>query len=238
MNNREPIIRSEADSGLAAFMTKVYMWMSVALVITGVVAYYVSTNEALIEAIIVNRIMFWALIISEVALVWYLSANIHKMSSGNATAMFMVYAALNGATLSIIFLIYTMGSIANTFFITAGTFAVMSAYGYFTKSDLTKWGNILFMALIGVIIASVVNVFMGSGLLYWIITYVGVLVFTGLIAYDTQKLKNIYNGIMTTKSDEVIEIQDKSAIMGALSLYLDFINLFLLLLRFFGGGRD
>lgn len=236
--NSNPIIRNETKSGLAEFMTKTYAWMSAALVLTGFVAYFVAGSPELIEAIIVNRFMFYGIIISELALVWYLTANIHKMTVNGALTMFLVYAGLNGATFSVIFLVYTASSIATTFFVTAGTFAVMSAYGYFTKKDLTSWGNILFMGLIGIVIASVVNWFLKSEMLYWVVTYIGVLVFTGLIAYDTQKIKNMYSGIITTKDDEMLETQSKSSIMGALMLYLDFVNLFLLLLRFFGGRKD
>ncbi|GLB49070.1 Bax inhibitor-1/YccA family protein [Neptunitalea lumnitzerae] len=236
--NNNPIIRNEVDKGLAAFMTKTYAWMALALIVTGLVSFVVVSSPQLIEAIIVNRFMFYALLISEVALVWYLSSRLHTMTGAGATIMFLVYAALNGATLAVIFLVYTMSSIASTFFITAGTFAVMSAYGYFTKKDLSSWGNLLFMGLIGIIIASLANWFMQSEMLYWIITYVGVFIFVGLIAYDTQKIKNMYAGIITTDEDEVLEVQNKSAIMGALMLYLDFINLFLLLLRIFGGRRN
>ncbi len=155
------------------------------------------------------------------------------MSTTTAIAAFMGYAVLNGLTLSLIFLIYTFSSIALTFFVTAGTFAVMSIYGYVTKTDLTKIGKILMMLLVGIIIASIVNMFLKSPMIYWITTYIGVAVFVGLIAYDTQKIKNYF---LELNGDE--SLMGRMAIMGALTLYLDFINLFLFLLRLFGGGRS
>lgn len=155
------------------------------------------------------------------------------MSTTTAIAAFMGYAVLNGLTLSLIFLIYTFSSIALTFFVTAGTFAVMSIYGYVTKTDLTKIGKIMMMLLVGIIIASLVNLFLKSPMIYWITTYVGVAVFVGLIAYDTQKIKNYF---LELNGDE--SLMGRMAIMGALTLYLDFINLFLFLLRLFGGGRS
>nr|WP_260255068.1 Bax inhibitor-1/YccA family protein [Elizabethkingia meningoseptica] len=214
-------------------MSKVYGWMSLALVVTGVIAYLVAGSETLISAIIANKLLFYGLIFAELGLVLWLSARIAKMSTTTAIAAFMGYAVLNGLTLSLIFLIYTFSSIALTFFVTAGTFAVMSIYGYVTKSDLTKIGKILMMLLVGIIIASVVNLFLKSPMIYWITTYVGVAVFVGLIAYDTQKIKNYF---LEVGGDE--SLIGKMAIMGALTLYLDFINLFLFLLRLFGGGRS
>nr|WP_260256221.1 Bax inhibitor-1/YccA family protein [Elizabethkingia meningoseptica] len=214
-------------------MSKVYGWMSLALVVTGVIAYLVAGSETLISAIIANKLLFYGLIFAELGLVLWLSARIAKMSTTTAIAAFMGYAVLNGVTLSLIFLMYTPISIFSTFFITAGTFAVMSIYGYVTKSDLTKIGKILMMLLVGIIIASVVNFFLKSSILYWITTYIGVAVFVGLIAYDTQKIKNFFLEIEGNES-----LISKMAIMGALTLYLDFINLFLFLLRLFGGGRS
>nr|WP_275149522.1 Bax inhibitor-1/YccA family protein [Elizabethkingia meningoseptica] len=214
-------------------MSKVYGWMSLALVVTGVIAYLVAGSETLISAIIANKLLFYGLIFAELGLVLWLSARIAKMSTTTAIAAFMGYAVLNGLTLSLIFLIYTFSSIALTFFVTAGTFAVMSIYGYVTKSDLTKIGKILMMLLVGIIIASIVNLFLKSPMIYWITTYIGVAVFVGLIAYDTQKIKNYF---LEVGGDE--SLIGKMAIMGALTLYLDFINLFLFLLRLFGGGRS
>lgn len=211
------------------FMTKVYGWMAAALLITGFVALFTAATPAIIGLIFSNSLVFWGLFIAEIFLVGYLSARIESMSTSTATAIFLGYAALNGLTMSAIFLIYTAGSIASTFFVTAGTFAIMSVYGYFTKTDLTKMGNLLFMALIGVVIASVVNFFLQSEALYWVTTYIGVVVFVGLTAYDTQKVKEM---------NMIGEDDRKGAIIGALTLYLDFINLFLLLLRILGGRRD
>nr|WP_236709677.1 Bax inhibitor-1/YccA family protein [Elizabethkingia ursingii] len=214
-------------------MSKVYGWMSLALVVTGLIAYLVAGSETLITAIIANKLLFYGLIIAEFGLVIWLSARITKMSTTTAIAAFMGYAVLNGLTLSLIFLIYTFSSIALTFFVTAGTFAVMSVYGYVTKTDLTKIGKIMMMLLVGIIIASLVNLFLKSPMIYWITTYVGVAVFVGLIAYDTQKIKNYF---LELNGDE--SLMGRMAIMGALTLYLDFINLFLFLLRLFGGGRS
>jgi FtsH-binding integral membrane protein len=173
------------------------------------------------------------LIIAELGLVIALSAAINRLSSSTALFMFMAYAFLNGLTLSAIFLVYTRASIANTFFVTAGTFGVMSVYGYTTKRDLTSWGSFLMMGLIGVIIGSFVNIFFSSPMIYYLITYAGIIVFVGLTAYDAQKIKEMaYAGFAGE------EMERKGAVIGALRLYLDFINLFLLLLRIFGGRRD
>jgi uncharacterized protein len=227
--SRSTTTLSQAEAETQRFMTKVYGWMSAALAVTGFVAIYVASTPSLVEIIFGNRILFWGLIIGEIFMVGAMVGWVQKMSANTATLLFFGYAMVNGLTLSSIFLIYTAGSIASTFFITAGTFGVMSFYGYTTKSDLTKWKNILFMGLIGLIIASIVNIFMKSTMLYWITTYAGVLIFVGLTAYDTQKIKN-----MNIIGNEGTEEDHKEAIMGALSLYLDFINLFLYLLRIFG----
>ena len=222
----------DISQSIAVYLTKVYNWMAVALLVTGLVAYFTAGSEQLIQAIVGNRILFFGLIIGEIALVGYISARIQKISSYNATLLFLLYAVLNGLTLAVIFLIYTSESISSTFIITAGTFGTMSLYGYYTKKDLTKIGNLAFMALIGIIIASVVNMFMNSEMMSWIISYLGVAIFVALTAYDTQKLKRIaMNGFENEESME------KSAILGALTLYLDFINLFLFLLRIFGNRK-
>ncbi|MBK7443020.1 MAG: Bax inhibitor-1/YccA family protein [Bacteroidetes bacterium] len=213
----------------ARFMTRVYTWMAFALTITGAIAYIVAGTPSLVYAIVSNQLLFFGLIIAEIVLVGYLATAVAKMSAQRATALFIGYAVLNGLTLSVIFLAYTLGSIASTFFVTAGTFGIMSAYGYFTKKDLTSMGNLLMMALLGLIIASVVNIFLKSEMLYWIATYAGILIFVGLTAYDTQKIKN-----MNIIGNEGTEEDRKEAVMGALILYLDFINLFLMLLRLFG----
>ncbi len=216
----------------AAFMSKVYTWMSGGLAITGLIAMWVASQPDLMYSIVSNQILFFGLIIGEIFLVGYLMARINKMSAQTAGIIFTGYAALNGLTLSVVFLAYTSASIASTFFVTAGTFAIMSIYGYYTKKDLTSWGNLLFMALIGIIIASVVNFFMQSEMMYWLITYAGVFIFVGLTAYDTQKIKR-----MSTATEIGSEEESKGAIVGALMLYLDFINLFLLLLRILGDRK-
>ncbi|MEN8188117.1 MAG: Bax inhibitor-1/YccA family protein [Bacteroidota bacterium] len=227
--NQNPI---EISQSIPAYLTKVYNWMAVALLVTGLVAYFTAGSEMLIQVIIGNRILFFGLLIGEILLVGYISKVIHKISSHTATLLFLLYAILNGLTFAVIFLVYTSESISSTFLITAGTFGAMSAYGYFTKNDLTKIGSLAMMALIGIIIASIVNMFFHNEMMYWIITYLGVAIFVGLTAYDTQKLKAIAaNGF----SDE--ENMEKSAIIGALTLYLDFINLFLFLLRIFGSRK-
>lgn len=211
------------------FISKVYGLMAFALLITGLVSMTVAGSEQLLYAIVGNQILFFGLIIGEFFLVARLSAAINKLSVQTAGIMFVVYAILNGLTLSVIFLAYTASSIASTFYITAGTFAIMSAYGYYTKRDLTKIGQIAFMALVGIIIASIVNFFLASPMIYWITSILGVLIFVGLIAYDTQKIKTY-----ALQAEEGSEGNQKLAILGALALYLDFINLFLFLLRLFG----
>jgi len=214
------------------FITKVYGWMAFALAITGFVAMYTAGSASMISFIFSSKAVFFGLVIGELLLVGSLVGFISKMSSRTATLIFILYSVLNGLTLSVVFLIYTSGSIASTFFIAGGMFALMSAYGYFTGNDLTKFGSLLFMLLIGLVIASIVNIFLNSSALYWITTYVGIFIFTGLVAYDTQKIKN-----MAMTVTEGTEEHRKGAIVGALSLYLDFINLFLMLLRIFGNRR-
>lgn len=216
----------------ASFITKVYSWMTLALVITAVVAMLTASSPALINLIFGNRIGFWVLVLGQLGLVMYLSSAINRMSAAVATAAFVVYSVVTGLVLSSIFVLYTASSIASTFFVTAGTFGAMSMYGYYTKRDLTKLGSLLVMALIGLIIASVVNIFWANSTLYWITTYAGVLIFVGLIAYDTQKIK-----AMNIIGNEGTEEDRKEAIMGALTLYLDFINLFLYLLRLLGSKK-
>lgn len=208
----------------------VYIWMCTALLLTGGTASFIAGKPAIVEAIFSNSIFFWGLLIAQFGLVWAISAKVDKFSLGTLSALFMIYSLLTGVTFSVYFLIFTAESIASTFFITAGTFGVMSLYGYFTKKDLTKLGNLCLMALIGIIIASVVNFFLHSETIYWVTTYIGVLVFVGLIAYDTQKIK-----ALAAIGDN--EHTQKLAICGALSLYLDFINLFIMLLRIFGKRR-
>lgn len=227
------VIQGRDASEVARFMTRVYGWMSLALVVTGLVALYTASSATLLELIFGNRIGMWVLIIGTFLLVGWMTMAIRTMSPTLATVLFMAYAALNGMLFSSILLVYTGQSIALTFFITAGTFAAMSVYGYTTKADLTKLGSLAIMALVGIIIASIVNIFMESETLYWIISYAGVAIFVALVAYDTQKIKDIaiygFDGEASEK---------KASIIGALSLYLDFINLFLFLLRLFGSRRD
>lgn len=220
-------------SAQATLMRSVYLWMTLALVITGLAAYVVASSPVLVQTIFSSRLNFWVLIFAELGLVMYLTARIHKMSAPTATLMFIIYSLLNGVVLSSIFFVYTTSSIANVFFITAGTFGVMSVYGMVTKSDLSKVGNICFMALIGLIIATVVNFFVQSTMLMMIVSYIGVLVFVGLTAYDTWKIKRD----IAQYGTEVNDMTQRLALMGALSLYLDFINLFLYLLRIFGNRK-
>ncbi len=216
----------------ASFINKVYAWMTLALTITGFIAFRTAQSDALLALIFGNSFVLIGLIIAVFGIVFWLSSAMSRISSNMAIGLFLLYSALMGLILSSVLLVYTAASISSTFFITAGTFGVMSAYGYFTKKDLTSWGNLLFMALIGLIIASVVNIFLASTTLYWIISYAGVLIFVGLTAYDTQKIKE-----MSLQLDAESEEGRKGAIMGALTLYLDFVNLFLMLLRILGDRR-
>lgn len=216
-----------------ALMRKVYVWMTLALVITGFTAFGIAENPGLVYTIVTNRLLFWGLIIGEFALVMAIYGAIGRLSATAATLLFVLYSIVNGATLSVIFLAYTMTSIASVFFITAGTFAVMAFIGYTTKTDLASFGKMLMMGLIGIILATVVNIFIGSSMLNMMVSYVGVVVFVGLTAYDSQKIKNLLYQV-----DNMSEEAQKLALLGSLTLYLDFINLFLMLLRIFGGNRD
>ncbi len=217
------------SSAFSVLMRKVYVWMTLALVITGFTAYGVATSPGIQQAIFTNQIVFWGLIIAEFALVIGVSAAINRLSLATATLMFVLYSVINGALLSSIFLIYTASSIATVFFITAGTFATMALIGYTTKTDLSSIGKYLFMALIGLIIATFVNFFIKSSGFDYVLSYIGVLIFVGLTAYDSQKIKQ-----MLLQAPDAGEGAQKIALLGALSLYLDFINLFLYLLRIFG----
>ena len=210
-------------------MRKVYVWMSLALAITGITAFGVANSPGVMSMIFGNQIVFWGLVIAEVALVFAISGAINRLSLSTATMLFVLYSVINGVVLSSIFLIYTMTSIASVFFITAGTFSVMALIGYTTKTDLTSMGKILFMALIGIIIATVVNIFLKSSGLEMIVSYLGVLIFVGLTAYDSQKIKH-----MLQMAPDAGEGAQKLALLGALTLYLDFVNLFIYLLRIFG----
>lgn len=224
--------QSQVEQEQREFIVNVYKWMSMGLFLTAAVAYIVAGSSAIIHFIFGNMLIFFGLIIAEVFLVGHLAANVKKMSASTAMNTFLGYSALNGLTLSCIFLIYTAASITTTFVVTAGTFGIMSFYGYVTKKDLTSVGNICFMALIGLIIASLVNIFLHNSIMYWVITYAGILIFVGLTAYDTQKIKQL-NIIGNSGTEEDV----KESISGALILYLDFINLFLMLLRLFGNRK-
>lgn len=221
------------STAFPALMRKVFVWMTLALAITGLTAYGVATSPTILSLIFSSNVTVFGLIIAEFALVFAISGAINRMSLSTATLLFILYSVINGATLSTIFFAFSVATIGKVFFITAGTFGAMALVGYTTKTDLTSMGKLLFMALLGIIIASVVNMFVGSSGLDLILSYVGVLVFVGLTAYDTQKIKQ-----MCQAAPDAGESTQKLALIGALSLYLDFINLFLYLLRIFGNNRD
>jgi hypothetical protein len=223
--------RAEA---LNAFMRGVYQWMAGGLALTAITAYLVASTPALVQAILDNQILFWGLIIAEFGLVMWISAGIGRLSASMASGLFLLYSGLNGVTLSAILLAYTGSSVVGTFVICAGMFGAMSIYGMVTKKDLTSLGSFMFMGLIGIILASVVNIFLRSPGLEFAISGIGVLVFVGLTAYDTQKLKEMGQ---TAPMEDGTAVR-RGTILGALTLYLDFINLFLMLLRFFGQGRE
>jgi FtsH-binding integral membrane protein len=213
-------------------LTQVYTWMTLGLALTGAIAYFVADSPALVGTLVQNRWLFWVLLFVELGLVWVISGMIDRLSAATAAGLFFLYSAINGITLSSIFLVYNLGSIAGVFLITAGTFGIMSLYGLTTKRDLTSIGNILFMALIGIVIAGLVNLFIQSSVFGFIISLIGVVVFVGLTAYDSQKIKEMAASALDGESE------GKIAVLGSLTLYLDFINLFLMLLRLFGGSRS
>ena len=221
------------STAFPALMRKVFVWITLALAITGLTAYGVATSPTILSLIFSSKVTFFGLIIAEFALVFAISGAINRLSLSTATMLFILYSVINGATLSSIFFAFSVATISKVFFITAGTFGAMALVGYTTKTDLTSMGKLLFMALLGIIIASVVNMFVASSGLDLILSYVGVLVFVGLTAYDTQKIKQMYQA-----APDAGESAQKLALIGALSLYLDFINLFLYLLRIFGNNRD
>lgn len=223
-----------SENAVATLMRNMYAWMAIALVITGFTAFAIANSYSLIYALVTNPIMFYGVIFAELGLVYFLSSRIFRMSFTTAGLLFAVYSILNGVTLSLIFLIYELGSIVSTFFITAGTFGAMAVVGSFLKKDLSFVGRFALMALIGLIIAGVVNMFMRSEGFSFIIAIIGVLVFTALTAYDAQKMKNL----IAENGYEVNENTQKLALIGALNLYLDFVNLFLYLLRLLGSRRD
>ncbi|MGK3123668.1 Bax inhibitor-1 family protein [Candidatus Pantoea formicae] len=230
---RNDSIVQQASTGLQTYMAQVYGWMTCGLLLTAFVSFFAANDPRVMFFIFANRFVFFGLIIAQLGLVFVLSGMVHRLSGGVATSLFMLYSALTGLTMASIFTIYTGTSIASTFFITAGMFGAMSFYGYTTKRDLSRFGSLLFMALIGIVLASLVNFWLKSPALMWAITYIGVVVFVGLTAYDTQKLKSIGENINTNDKENL----RRYSIMGALTLYLDFINLFLMLLRIFGNRR-
>ena len=220
------------SAAFPALMRKVYLWMTMALVITGLCAWGTATSPSMVQLVYGNRAAIWVLLIAELGLVFYTTARIQRLSLTTATTLFIIYSALNGVTLSSIFMVYAMTSIAKVFFITAGTFGVMALYGSVTKTDLSKFGNLFLMALFGLIIATVANLFIKSSGFDLILSYIGVVLFVGLTAWDSQQIKRALS--MQAGLDESAQ---KVALLGALELYLDFINLFLYLLRLLG-GRD
>lgn len=226
--NSQVLVRGAADVE-RRFMASVYRWMTLGLLVTSGVAFYVATSPTALQAIFGNKMIFWGLIIAQFGLVIALSAAVNKLSAGTAGALFLLYSALTGATLSVVLIAYTGASVAGAFAATAGTFLAMSFYATVTKRDLSNWSTFLFMGLIGIVIASIVNIFTKSGMVSWVISAAAVVVFTGLTAYDTQRLRR-----MAAAGAEVAALP----VNGALSLYLNFINLFLSLLNLFGGRRN
>jgi FtsH-binding integral membrane protein len=223
---------AEIDVGLRQYMLQVFNYMASGVALTGIVAYLVAATPAVTNALFGNAIMPWVVMLAPLAMVFFLSARMHTMSFTAAQACFWVFAGLMGLSLSTIFLAFTGESIARVFFITAGTFGAMSLYGYTTKRDLSRFGSFLLMGLIGIIIASLVNLFLQSSALQFAVSVIGVVVFVGLTAYDTQQIKEMY-----WEADDR-EVHGKKAILGALRLYLDFINLFVLLMQLLGARRE
>ena len=231
------------DEGLRAYMLKVYNYMATGILLTGIIALIsfklsavTDSNGAIVSLTSFGNTIFfsgwkWLVMLAPLGIVFYMSFGINKMSASKAQTVFWIFAALMGLSLSWILMVYTSTSIARVFFITSATFGAMSIYGYTTKRDLTKFGSFLMMGLIGIIIASLVNIFLKSTMMYFVISILGVLIFVGLTAYDTQKIKNMYS------ASDTGELMGKKAVMGALTLYLDFINLFIMLLRLFGQRR-
>lgn len=234
MQRSTPLDMSGLQVEIRPLMRLVYMWMTVGLLVTAFIAMMVSGSEALLS-LVLNPVVLIGSIIGQLALVVAINAGIRRMSPNLAGILFFVYAGLNGFVFSIIFVAYSLGTISLAFLTTAGLFGAMTVVGYTTKTDLTQYRSYFMMALIGLVIAMVVNMFLGSGPLDFVISIIGVLVFTGLTAYDTQKIKEMAAN-PTIEADG--SLAPKLAIVGALTLYLDFINLFLFLLRLFGGGRD
>ena len=235
MNDSDVIVDvyGSKERSISEVFTKVFGWMFGGLLVTGLTAFYTASTPWLLERIFSNNIYWIGLLIAELVLVITLTARVYKMSKAAAITSFILYSIVNGLTLSVIFLAYTLSSIASVFFISAGMFGIMALYGYTTKKDLSKIGSILLMALIGIILASVVNLFLVNNTFSFIIAIVAIIIFVGLTAYDVQKIKS-----MAYQVENDDEFMTKFAIIGALTLYLDFINLFLQLLRIFGKSRD
>jgi len=231
----ESVLKTRAEVLVSDYVRSVYNWMGIGLALTGFVAYYVSTSESVLRLVFGNPLLLMVLIVAELGLVFSIAGMVNRMSAGTATALFVIYSGLNGVTLSSIFLVYVQASIVSTFFVSAATFIACSLYGWTTKKDLTSLGGFMMMGLIGIVIASLVNLFLQSSSVSAIISYIGVFVFVGLTAYDTQKIKNM---AMTQPANLDGAVIRKGAILGALSLYLDFINLFLMFLSIFGQRRD
>ena len=216
------------------YMRNVYKWMTLGLVLTSAIAYMVLNTPAFFQFMVQNKGIFFGMLIAELGIVFYLSARINKLSAGTATGLFLLYSALNGVTISLVLAVYTAQSVFAAFVTCSGMFAAMSVYGHVTKKDLTSWGSFLFMGLIGLLIAMLVNIFLQSSAMQMVISFAGVIIFTGLTAYDTQKLKEMGE---SAPLDDAVAMR-RGVILGALTLYLDFVNLFLMLLRLFGGNRN
>lgn len=230
----QAVTRAQVEKQVSTvFLAKVFNWMAIGLGVTGLVSFFMAQSGAAMS--LIASPLFFVLVLVELGMVFFLSARIDKLQPTTATGLFLGYSALNGLTLAPIFLAYTQASIAGTFLVAGGMFAAVAVYGMVTKRDLSGMGSFLFMGLIGIVLASVVNMFWANSTLYWAINYIGVLVFTGLSAYDVQKIKNMGEAGIMQQGEAAIR---KGAILGALSLYLDFINLFLMLLNIFGGRRD
>jgi len=232
--SNERAIPQATTEASTVFLAKVFNWMAIGLGLTGLAAFLTVNSQTALQLVFGNKMIFYGLIFGELGLVFYLSARIERISAQAATGLFVAYSILNGVTLSAILLLYTMTSVAATFFIAAGMFAAMAVYGFVTKKDLSSWGSFLFMGLIGIIIAMVVNIFLASSMMSWVISGIGVIIFTGLTAYDVQQITRMGGQGIMDGGEAVIR---KGAIMGALKLYLDFINLFLMLLRLLGDRR-
>ena len=231
-SNRESFVPVDArDERVGAFLSRVYGWMFLGLLITAGTADFVASSPALIETFIVNRLVFWGLIIAQLGLVFYLSARVEHVAPATASLLFIVYSALTGVTSSVILLAYTGASIAQTFIIAGTMFGAMAFFGTVTKRSLAGVGQFFFMGLIGIVIAMVVNIFLQSNALQFVISVIGVLVFTGLTAWDAQRMKEMAVSLPDGRVGSY-------AVVGALTLYLDFINLFFFILRLFGGRRD